>query len=113
MNDQEVSDTLERISRLQKILGGPPLDVSRYVDAERYIALLKPLPVTSARRSFMLNQKCRGIYDKGEHTVQAFETVLVDSLSREAYVRFTNPGIALGQGAWGGPKGLISSSLRR
>lgn len=102
---------MERISRLQKIPGGPPFDVSRYVDAERYITLLKALPVTSAGRSFTLNQRCRGIYDKAKHTVQSFETVLVDSLSGEVYARFTNTGIALGQGGWGGPKGFDSDYL--
>lgn len=99
---------MERINQLQEIPGGPLLDVSRYVDAERYITLLKALPVTSAGHTFTLNQKCRGIYDKGEHTVRAFETVLVNSLSGEVYARFTNTGIALGQGGWGGPKGFDS-----
>jgi peroxisomal enoyl-CoA hydratase 2 len=109
LNDQEVSNTLGRIRLLQKTPTGPPLDVSRYVDAERYITILKPLPVTSAGRSFVLNQKCVGIYDKGKHTVHAFQTELVDVLSGEAYARFINTGIALGQGGWGGPRGLISA----
>ncbi|KAK0663764.1 Peroxisomal hydratase-dehydrogenase-epimerase [Lasiodiplodia hormozganensis] len=103
--DQEVIDFLARSSAVP-IPGVPNFDQKRGVDGERKIEILKPLPVTSAGRTFEIRQKVLGVYDKGKPgTVIETETLLVEKNTGDVYSRVIGSGFMVGQGNWGGPKG--------
>lgn len=68
---------------------------------------LQPLPVTSEGRNFELRSKVIGVYDKGKPgTVVETEQLLVDRDTEQVYTRATGSAFYVGQGGWGGPKGL-------
>ncbi|KAK8257915.1 HotDog domain-containing protein [Phyllosticta capitalensis] len=105
--DTDVIDFYARTSGGPPIPGIPKFDAKRTVDGERRIEVLKPLPVTSAGRTFEIRQKVLGVYDKGKPgTVVETETLLVEKSSGEVFSRVVGSGFYVGQGGWGGPKGL-------
>lgn len=88
------------------IPGIPKLDARRMVDGQRKLEFFKPLPPTSAGKTFEIRSKVLGVYDKGKPgTVVEMETLLVDKSSGEVYTRTTGQGFYVKQGGWGGPKG--------
>lgn len=88
------------------IPGCPKLDAVRLVDGQRLIRFLKPLPTTSAGRSFELREKVLGVYDKGKAgTVVETEQRLVDLDTQEAYTQIIGSLFYVGQGGWNGPRG--------
>lgn len=94
------------------IPGVPKLDVKRMVDGGRTMIFLKPIPVTSLNRDFELQMKLADVQDKGKPgTVLQTETELIDTHSGEAYVRIINNNFYLGQGGWGGPRGITLVSV--
>lgn len=93
------------------IPGIPKLDPRRVVDGQRHIVFQKPLPVTSAGRTFEVRTKVLGVYDKGKPgTVVETEQLIVDKDSGEVYSRAIGSGFFTGQGGWGGPKGPKTES---
>jgi peroxisomal enoyl-CoA hydratase 2 len=67
---------------------------------------LKPLPPTSAGKTFELRAKVIGVYDKGKSgTVVETQQEIVDKDSGEVYTRALGSAFFVGQGNWGGPKG--------
>jgi peroxisomal enoyl-CoA hydratase 2 len=90
----------------------PKLDSRRVVDGQRMIQFLKPLPTTSAGKTFELRSKVIGVYDKGKAgTVVETEQLIVDKNSGEVYTRAVGSGFFVGQGNWGGPKGPSSENF--
>jgi len=90
----------------------PKLDARRVVDGQRLIQFLKPLPPTSAGKTFELRSKVIGVYDKGKPgTVVETEQTIVDKNSGEVYTRAVGSGFFVGQGGWGGPKGPASENF--
>lgn len=88
------------------IPGIPKLNYKRMVDGQRLIQFLKPLPSTSAGKTFELRSKVLGVYDKGKPgTVVETEQLIVDKATGEVYSRAVGSGFFIGQGGWGGPKG--------
>lgn len=68
---------------------------------------LKPLPVSSHGRRFEVRSKILGVYDKGKPgTVIKTQQLLVDAETNEVYTKAISSGFMIGQGGWGGPKGL-------
>ncbi|KEF51081.1 uncharacterized protein A1O9_12863 [Exophiala aquamarina CBS 119918] len=89
------------------IPGIPKLDPTRALDGERRLEVLCPLPTTSQGQDFMWHSKVIGVYDKGEKgTVLQHEYLLVEAGTGKAYSRLVGSGFFVGQGQWGGPKGL-------
>lgn len=69
----------------------------------------KTLPASSEGKAFELQQKVIGVYDKGKAgTVMESETVLREKGSKEVYVKLVGSTFFIGQGNWGGPKGIKS-----
>lgn len=88
------------------IPGCPKLDPVRLVDGQRLIRFLKPLPTTSAGRSFELREKVIGVYDKGKAgTVVETEQRLIDVATQETYTQIIGSLFYVGQGGWNGPRG--------
>lgn len=93
------------------IPGVPKFDNRRVVDGQRYIEFLRPLPPTSAGKTFELQTKVLGVYDKGKAgSVVETETLLAERGGR-VYTRAVGSSFFIGQGNWGGPKGESISSL--
>ena len=85
----------------------PKFDTKRVVDGQRKMEFLKPLPVSSHGRKFEVRSKVLGVYDKGKPgTVVETEQTLVDAETGEIYSRAIGSGFFIGQGGWGGPKGM-------
>ena len=102
--DQEVIDFYAR-SAATPIPNVPKFDNRRMVDGQRSMTFLKPLPPTSAGKTFELRSKVIGVYDKGKAgTVIETETVLVEK-GGDVYTKAVGSGFFVGQGNWGGPKG--------
>ena len=76
------------------------------VDGQRLIQFLKPLPISSVGKDFEVRSKVIGVYDKGKTgTVIETETILAER-GGEVYTRAVGSGFYIGQGNWGGPKGI-------
>lgn len=91
------------------IPGVPKFDSRRVVDGQRSITFLKPLPPSSADKKFELRTKVLGVYDKGKAgSVVETQTELVSN--GEVYTRAVGSGFFVGQGNWGGPKGMLELS---
>lgn len=104
--DQDVIDFYAR-SNAEPIAGVPQFDARATLDGERKMEFLKPLPVTSEGRRFELRSKVLGVYDKGRPgTVVETEQRVVDAETGETYTRAVGSGFYVGQGGWGGPKGM-------
>ena len=65
----------------------------------------KPLPTTSAGRTFEVRNKIVGCYDKGKATVMETEQSIVEKSTGEIYSKVIGSAFFVGQGGWGGPKG--------
>ena len=77
------------------------------MDGQRKLTVLKPLPPTSAGRKFELRSRVIGVYDKGKSgSVIETEQSIVDKQSGEVYSKTVSNGFFVGQGNWGGPKGM-------
>ena len=75
------------------------------VDGQRTLTFLKPLPPTSAGKTFELRSKVVGVYDKGKAgTVVETETLIAEK-GGDVYTKAVGSGFYVGQGNWGGPKG--------
>lgn len=73
---------------------------------------IKPLPTTSAGKTFEIRAKVIGVYDKGKPgTVVETQQDLVDKATGEVYVTAVGSGFYVGQGGWGGPKGPATQSF--
>lgn len=97
----------EKSGIAEPIKGAPPLDIKRMVDGGRAIEFLKRLPTSSEGFKFELKSKVNGIYDKGKDgTVVASSTDFVDTNTGDVYVRISSNHFYVGQGQWGGPKGI-------
>lgn len=84
----------------------PKFDSRRVVDGQRSIQFLKPLPPTSQGKTFELRTKVLGVYDKGKAgSVVDTETVLAEK-GGDVYSRALGSAFFVGQGNWGGPKGM-------
>ncbi|CCX16262.1 putative peroxisomal dehydratase [Pyronema domesticum] len=104
--DQEVVDFYARSSGGPSIPGVPKLDPRRIVDGQRQLTVIKPIPATSAGKTFELRGKVIGVYDKGRSgTVTEIQHELIDKSTGEVYTRILSSSFAVGQGGWGGPKG--------
>ena len=103
--DQDVVDFYGR-SGGTPIPGVPKFDSRRVVDGQRMITFLKPLPPTSRGKTFEIRTKVIGVYDKGKAgTVVEQEDVLMEK-GGEVYSRVVGSAFFVGQGNWGGPKGM-------
>ena len=79
------------------------------VDGQRFIQFLKPLPTSSVGKEFELRSKVIGVYDKGKTgAVVETETILREK-GGEVYTRAVGSGFYIGQGNWGGPKGMSNA----
>jgi len=108
---QEVIDFYAAQSAVT-IPGIPKFDYRRVVDGQRQIFFLKPLPTTSAGKTFELRTKVVGAWDKGKAgSVLDTEQLLVDKESGEVYSRALGSAFFVGQGNWGGPKGPATQSF--
>ena len=102
--DQEVFDFYTR-SAATPIPNVPKFDSRRVVDGQRSMTFLKPLPPTSAGKTFELRSKVLGVYDKGKAgTVIETETIIAER-EGDIYTRAVGSSFFVGQGNWGGPKG--------
>ncbi|KAI9872319.1 MAG: hypothetical protein M1830_001779 [Pleopsidium flavum] len=102
--DQEVTDFYAR-SNASPIPGVPKFDARRSVDGQRLITFLKPLPTTSAGKTFEMRSKVLGVYDKGKAgSVLETEQLLVEK-GGDTYARAVSSVFYVAQGNWGGPKG--------
>ncbi len=109
--DQEVIDFYGR-SNASPIPGVPKFDSRRSVDGQRLITFLKPLPTTSAGKTFELRSKVLGVYDKGKAgTVLETEQVLAEN-GGDTYARAVGSVFYVAQGNWGGPKGELPQESR-
>jgi hypothetical protein len=74
------------------------VDMSRGVDGERYIEVIKPIPTTSHGRKFELRRETIGAYDKGKSGIVLEEqTLLVDAESGEVYTKLIGSAFFVGQ----------------
>lgn len=78
------------------------------VDGERKITFYKPLPTSSAGKKFQIRSRVLGVYDKGKASVVEIEQSLVDEKG-DVYTKVIGSSFYVGQGNWGGPKGINSS----
>ncbi len=107
--DQEIVDFYARSNAIS-ILGVPKFDNHRVVDGQRLIVFLKPLPFSSEGRKFELRSRVIGVYDKGKAgSVVETETVLSEK-GGDDYTRAIGSAFFVGQGNWGGPKGITISA---
>ena len=94
------------------IPGVPRFDYRRVVDGQRLIEFLKPLPPTSQEKNFELRTKIIGVYDKGKAgSIVEQETVLAE-IGGDVYTKAVGSAFFVGQGNWGGPKGVWVSFVR-
>lgn len=110
---QEVLDFYTQQSHTS-VPGVPTLDPRFLVDGERAIRFLKPLPVTSVGHDFEIRESVLGVFDKGKSgTVLKTEYTLTDAGTSEHYAVVTGSLFYVGQGGWGGPRGVKTASLRQ
>jgi peroxisomal enoyl-CoA hydratase 2 len=94
------------------IPGVPKFDSRRVVDGQRLLTFLKPLPPTSANKTFEIRSKVIGVYDKGKAgSVVETQQDLVEKDSGEVYARAVGSAFFVGQGNWGGPKGPATENF--
>lgn len=77
------------------------------------MTFLKPLPSSSDGRQFELRSRVIGVYDKGKAgSVVETETILAEEGGDE-YTKAIGSAFFLGQGNWGGPKGIkLTAAIR-
>jgi len=82
------------------------------LDGQRKLTFLKPLPPTSAGRTFELRSKVIGVYDKGKSgSVLETQQDIVDKATGEVYSSAVSSAFFVGQGNWGGPKGPATENF--
>jgi peroxisomal enoyl-CoA hydratase 2 len=112
LTDQEVVDFAERFTP-PEIPGVPKLSADKIIDGGRTMVFYKQIPTTSAGKRFELRSRIVGVYDKGKlGSIVETENVLVDTASKEEYVKIVGNTFYMGQGGWGGPKGQAFSRSR-
>lgn len=105
-DNSEVVDFLARSAGGKSLPGVPKLNYQRIVDGERYLEVIKPLPISSKGYDFELQSSCVGVYDKGKAgLVIETEQKLVDKKTGEVYTKMLGSAFAIGQGGYGGPAG--------
>ncbi|OJJ47567.1 hypothetical protein ASPZODRAFT_131099 [Penicilliopsis zonata CBS 506.65] len=110
LTEQEVTDFYAR-QQANPVPGVPNFDYRRVVDGQRKLTILKPLPPTSAGKTFELLNKVIGVYDKGKAgSVMESEQAVVDKVTGEVYSKTVSNTFFVGQGNWGGPKGSATIS---
>ena len=88
------------------IPGVPKFDSTRVLDGQRKMVFYKPIPPTSAGKTFELRSKVTGVWDKGKSgTVLDTQQDIVDKVTGEVYTSISGSAFFVGQGNWGGPKG--------
>ena len=108
LTNQEVTD-FYAAQKSKPIPGVPAFDSRRVVDGQRKLTVLKPLPTTSAGKSFEVQNKVLGVYDKGKAgSVVETEQSIVDKQTGEVYSQTVSTSFFVGQGNWGGPKGKLN-----
>lgn len=91
----------------------PKLDPARLVDGQRLMQFFRPLPPSSEGLNFELRTKVLGVYDKGNPgTVMEMQRDIIDKESGQVYVREIGSVFYVGQGNWGGPKGLATQNFK-
>jgi peroxisomal enoyl-CoA hydratase 2 len=106
LTDQEVVDFGSRFTPMA-IPGIPKLSANNIIDGGRAMTFYRQIPNTSAGRRFELRSRIVGVYDKGKlGTIVEDEKILVDAASGEEYVKLVGNTFYMGQGNWGGPKGM-------
>jgi hypothetical protein len=76
------------------------------------MTFLKPLPATSAGKTFELRSTVVGVYDKGKSgSVVETQQDIVDKATGEVYTSSVGSGFFVGQGNWGGPKGPATENF--
>lgn len=104
--DQEIVDFEKRFSAIE-IPGVPKFKSDRIIDGGQTITFYQEIPTTTTGRRFKLQVKILGVYDKGKlGSVMEIEHLLVDDESGDKYARIVNTKFYLGEGNWGGPKGM-------
>ncbi|OAL23779.1 hypothetical protein AYO22_06098 [Fonsecaea multimorphosa] len=104
LTDEEVTDYFARQS-LPSVPGMPKFDPKRGVDGERKLTIFKPLPTSSAGKSFELRSRVIGIYDKGKAgTVIETEQSIVDKRTSEVYSRAVGSAFLIGKATGAGLK---------
>jgi peroxisomal enoyl-CoA hydratase 2 len=94
------------------IPGVPKFDSRRVVDGQRLLTFYKPLPPTSAGKTFEIRGKVLGVYDKGKAgSVVEIQQDLVDKATGDLYARAVGSAFFVGQGNWGGPKGPATENF--
>lgn len=94
------------------IPGIPKLDYTRVLDGQRKMTFLKPLPPTSAGKTFEVRSKVIGVYDKGKAgTVVETQEDIVEKSTGEVYTQAVGSAFFVGQGNWGGPKGPATQNF--
>jgi hypothetical protein len=107
LTDQEITDFHSR-QNFTQIPGTPKFDFRNRLDGQRKITILKPLPPTSVGRRFHLWNKVLGVYDKGNSgTAIETEQCIVEDGSGEVYSKTISSTFLVGQGNWGGPRGIL------
>ena len=109
--DQEVIDFYVRAAAVP-IPNVPKFDSRRVVDGQRTMTFLKPIPTTSDGKKFEVRSKVLGVYDKGKAgTVVETEQILAEK-GGDVYNKAVGSSFFVGQGNWGGPKGMPLRSLQ-
>ncbi|KIX01197.1 uncharacterized protein Z518_08922 [Rhinocladiella mackenziei CBS 650.93] len=93
----------------------PALDITRVVDGERTLDVLRPIPTSSQGRNFEVRSEVVAVWDKGKgrSTVLKTEHLIVEILESGDEVEFTrmsDTAVFMGQGGWGGPNGKFTPS---
>ena len=74
------------------------VDWKRGVDGERFIKIIKPIPLTSQGKKFELRRETIGAYDKGKAgLVLEEQTILVDASNGEVYTKMIGSSFFVGQ----------------
>lgn len=109
LTDQEVVDFGSRVAP-PVVPGVPKLSPDNIIDGGRAMTFYRQIPSSSAGRRFEVRSRIVGVYDKGKlGTIVEDEKILVDAVSGEEYVKQVGNTFHMGQGNWGGPKGMTMS----
>ncbi|KAK4612227.1 putative dehydratase NIT22 [Fulvia fulva] len=93
----------------------PKLDITRVVDGQRTLQILRTIPTTSKGRDFRIRSTVTGVWDKGrgkptiiqtDHVLLEIPKVATTFGGRkveEIFTRMSETAIFMGQGGWGGP----------
>ncbi|KAI2641267.1 Thioesterase/thiol ester dehydrase-isomerase [Xylaria nigripes] len=102
--DQDAFDYVAHTAS-EPVPGIPPIDTQRYVDGERGIEIVKPIPTSSVGLDLEIHSKVVGVYDRAGAMVSEQEHELVDVNTGTVYVKMSSTEFGVGQGGYGGPAG--------